>query len=213
VKQSKDSAENFVPLSHSLNKLREAASKCKGCELYKRATQTVFGEGSANAEVMFVGEQPGDVEDRDGHPFIGPAGKLLRKLLDEVGLDTKRVYFTNAVKHFNFEERGKRRLHSKPRVIHIEACHPWLEREIEAVEPKIIVCLGATAAYSVLGKRVTIAKVRGTLLQGDFSSKVYVTVHPSSLLRIPDRDDRHAAIAAFRDDLKHIAGLLSADAA
>ncbi len=199
------SAAGFLPAKYSLKSLRESASHCRGCDLYKYATQTVFGEGKARAKLMFVGEQPGDSEDREGHPFVGPAGKLLRKAMSEAGIDERSVYITNAVKHFKFIERGKRRIHNKPRVIEIRACRPWLEAEIETVRPEIVVALGATAAQALLGSGFRLTEHRGEIFASDLAKHVIATVHPSSILRARDDDARHAELARFVDDLKAIA--------
>jgi DNA polymerase len=208
MKPMTETAAPYVPHTSSLAKVRSAARACEGCELYKKATQTVFGEGAEKATVIFVGEQPGDIEDREGHPFVGPAGKLLHKLMAQAGIDESKAYLTNAVKHFNFEERGTRRLHAKPRPLHINACNPWLEAEVEHIQPKLIVALGATAARAVIGKNVTISKIRGTLIDSAFGTKAYVTIHPSAILRMPDHESRVAATREFIADLKKIAKLM-----
>ncbi len=201
----RESAAGFLPAKYSLKSLREAASHCHGCDLYKYATQTVFGEGKARAKLMFVGEQPGDSEDREGHPFVGPAGKLLRKAMSDAGIDERNVYITNAVKHFKFIERGKRRIHSKPRVIEIRACRPWLEAEIKTVRPEIVVALGATAAQALLGPAFRLTEHRGEVFSSELAGHVIATVHPSSILRAMDDESRHAELARFVDDLKQIA--------
>lgn len=188
-----------------MKSLRAAAAHCRGCDLYKRATQTVFGEGKARAKLMFVGEQPGDSEDKQGHPFVGPAGTLLRKAMNEVGIDPKSVYITNAVKHFKYIERGKRRIHQKPRTIEIEACSPWLEAEIKQVRPEVVVALGATAAQALLGSSFRLTKHRGEFFASDLAPKVTATVHPSSILRVPDSEARHREMVMFLADLKAIA--------
>jgi DNA polymerase len=185
--------------------LREAAACCRGCDLYKDATQTVFGEGAAHAKVMLVGEQPGDSEDREGHPFVGPAGKLLRRAMDEAGIAPRDVYITNAVKHFKYIWRGKRRIHNKPKVIEVRACRPWLEAEISVVQPEIVVALGATAAQTLLGSAFRLTAHRGEVVVSDLAPRVIATVHPSSILRAPDDDARHVELAEFIGDLKKVA--------
>ena len=198
------SAEPFVPAQHTLPVLAKAVRGCQGCDLYRHATQAVFGEGPADARVMFVGEQPGDQEDQQGKPFVGPAGQLWNKALLEAGIDRTRVYVTNAVKHFKFEERGVRRIHKKPRGLEVAACRPWLSAEIEQVDPRIIVALGATAALSVGGREFAIQKERGRLMPLAGGRQLLVTVHPSYLLRVPDTD-RQAEFARFVSDLRLVA--------
>ena len=198
------SAEPFVPRDHSLAALASAVRACKGCELYCNATQAVFGEGPARARVMFVGEQPGDQEDLQGKPFVGPAGQIWNRALGEAGIDRSTVYVTNAVKHFKFEERGKRRIHKKPRGVEVAACRPWLSAEIEQVNPRVIVALGATAALSVGGKEFAIQKERGKLMPIAGGRQLLITVHPSFLLRLPD-SDRAAEFSRFVEDLKLVA--------
>lgn len=183
------SAADFLPDQLTLESARDASKACKGCDLYRDATQTVFGEGASTARLMFVGEQPGDVEDRQGHPFIGPAGRLLDKALAEARIPREEVYVTNAVKHFKFIQRGKRRLHQKPVVRQVMACRPWLEAEIELVQPKVIVCLGATAAQSMLGRNVRITQERGKFIPLD-SREVFITAHPSAILRLRESSER-----------------------
>src|SRR5438093_12211828 len=170
-----NSARDFLPAERTLETLRDAARSCKGCEIYKNATQTVFGEGPQNASVVFVGEQPGDQEDRQGHPFVGPAGRLLDKALAEARIPRDEVYITNAVKHFKWIQRGKRRLHQKPSIRQVVACKPWLEAEIEVVHPKVIVCLGATAALSMVGRTVRITQERGKFFDTDSGAVVFTT--------------------------------------
>ena len=182
--------------------LRREASGCRACPLWKNATQTVFGEGPAEADLLFVGEQPGDREDRAGRPFVGPAGHMLDKALEEAGVDRKRAYVTNAVKHFKFEPRGKLRLHKKPNAGEISACKRWLFGEIDLLKPRLVVALGATAAQSLAGRPVPIAKNRGGTLTLANGLRVFLTVHPSSLLRVPDEADRKSAYAHFVDDLR-----------
>lgn len=188
-----------------LDALRAAAAGCTACDLHNIGTQTVFGEGPASAAVMLVGEQPGDVEDLRGRPFVGPAGKLLDRALAQAGIARECVYVTNAVKHFKWLPRGKKRLHAKPNAREIRACAPWLEGEIAAVRPKVIVCLGATAAQALLGPGFRLTERRGGFVQSALAPYVLATVHPSSLLRIADRDARHAAMARFVADLRRAA--------
>lgn len=184
------SAAEFLPGRRSLASLRKAARGCRGCDLYADATQTVFGEGPGRARVLFVGEQSGDMEDRAGHPFVGPAGRVLDEGLEAAGIPRKEVYVTNAVKHFKFEWRGKRRLHSKPRRLEVVACLPWLRAEIEVVKPEVIVCLGATAAQALLGPSFRLTRQRGTFVESDYAARLMATVHPSSVLRASDREGR-----------------------
>ena len=206
------SAAPFVPEQHTLPKLREAVQGCRGCDLYRNATQAVFGEGARHAEVMFVGEQPGDKEDLAGRPFVGPAGKLLDRALEEAGIDRSETYVTNAVKHFKWQARGKRRIHQKPSWSETAACRPWLEAEIDAVTPRVVVCLGATAAQSLLGRDFRVTQHRGEVLESDLAEHVTATVHPSSILRQQDDASREAEFAALVDDLRVVAGLLGAGA-
>ncbi len=197
------SAADFLPEKLTLSSLQQAAKGCRGCDLYKRGTQTVFGDGARRAEVMFVGEQPGDKEDLSGKPFVGPAGALLDRALLAAGIDRKQVYVTNAVKHFKWEPRGKRRIHKKPSSLEIAACRPWLDAEIEVVRPTVIVLLGATAAQSLLGKTFKVTQRRGEII--DQSGQLYLaTVHPSSILRAPDEQTRHEEMARFIDDLRQV---------
>jgi uracil-DNA glycosylase len=193
------------PASRDLDVLRAAAKKCKACPLWKSGTQTVFGEGPKHARIIFVGEQPGDKEDLEGKPFVGPAGRMLDKALEEAGVDRSETYVTNAVKHFKWEPAGKRRLHKKPNSREIAACRPWLLSEIESLQPELIVCLGVTAAQSVMQRPIKITEERGKLLDSSFGAKVLVTVHPSSLLRIQDQSDKEQAWKAFVRDLKILA--------
>jgi DNA polymerase len=186
----------------TINKVRETARECRACHLYRNATQTVFGEGPRQAEVMLVGEQPGDAEDLAGHPFVGPAGKLLDRALAEAGIDRKVVYVTNVVKHFKFEPRGKRRIHAKPNGAEIAACRPWLETEIALVKPRLLVCLGATAAQALLGKAFKVSQQRGRFVEAPLAPRVTATVHPSSILRAPDDESRRAEMARFVADLR-----------
>jgi uracil-DNA glycosylase len=194
------SAADFIPPRPTLPKLREAARGCRGCHLWVNATQTVFGEGSTSAEVMLVGEQPGDQEDRQGHPFVGPAGKLLDAALEHAGIDRSRVYVTNSVKHFKFViiERG-RRLHKKPSAGEVRACNPWLEEEIRLLKPRVIVALGATAAQALLGKQFRVTQQRGKPVVSGLAEAVIATVHPSAVLRARDADREQARRDFFRD--------------
>lgn len=202
------SAAAFIPPKPTLASLREAAKGCTACPLYKLGTQTVFGEGPAHAPLMLVGEQPGDYEDRMGRPFVGPAGKLLDRALAEAGVDRSRAYVTNAVKHFKWTARGKRRLHSKPSGPEIAACNAWLQAEIELVAPEVLVCLGATAAQALLGRDFRVTKARGTFIKSNFAPHVLATVHPSSLLRLPPQADPEAEFRRFVGDLRKIAEVL-----
>jgi len=207
--QSKDSAAEFFPTRKSLKAFRDAAADCKACDLWKRGTQTVFGEGTRRAEVFFVGEQPGNEEDLTGHPFVGPAGRLLNDALAEAGIDRAQTYVTNVVKHFKWEPRGKRRIHKKPNAGEIAACRPWLEAEISLVKPKVIVCLGATAAQALLGPKFRVSKQRGQFIESTLAPYILATVHPSSILRAPDDATRHAEKRRFIDDLKTVARVIS----
>jgi uracil-DNA glycosylase len=202
-------AAAFLPEKHDLSSLREAAEHCEGCPLFANATQTVFGAGPARADVVMVGEQPGDVEDRQGKPFVGPAGRLLDRLLEEAGIDRKRVYVTNAVKHFKWTPRGKRRLHSKPNSREIFACRPWLEAELEAITPELLVLLGATAAQSLLGAQFRITKHRGEPMETQWSPWTMATYHPSALLRSIDQPGEDQLRSDFLSDLKLVATKLS----
>ena len=207
---STGSAADFIPPNPTLTKLREAAAGCRGCDLWVNATQTVFGEGPRDADVMLVGEQPGDQEDRQGHPFVGPAGKLLDAGLEQAGINRKRVYVTNSVKHFKFIviERG-RRLHKKPSAGEIRACNPWLQEEIRMVKPRVIVALGATAAQALLGKQFRVTQHRGKPLPSEFAEAIVATVHPSAVLRAPD-DAREEARRELFADLQAVAQYLKA---
>jgi uracil-DNA glycosylase family protein len=194
-------AAPFVPEGADLEGLRAAAPSCRGCPLWEPATQVVFGRGEAGARLLLVGEQPGDVEDQQGVPFVGPAGRLLVSALDEAGVDRGDAYVTNAVKHFKFEQRGKRRIHQKPDVRHLSACHPWLEAELEAVAPGVVVAMGATAARAVLSRNVKIGEVRGRLLE-EPARPVIVTTHPSAVLRLRGREGYDEAFGALVGDLR-----------
>lgn len=201
-------AKPLIPKNPSLASLRAAAADCKACPLWQLGTQTVFGEGPARPRIMFVGEQPGDQEDLQGHPFVGPAGKLLDKALEEAGLERNEIYITNAVKHFNWEPRGKRRIHKKPNTLEITACKPWVEAEIDVLEPEVIVCLGAIAAQALLGKQFRVSVSRGQFVDSALAPYVLATVHPASLLRAPDEETRRLEIKRFVDDLRQVANLL-----
>ena len=198
-------ATSKVPDQLSLPALREAAAVCRACDLYKTGTQTVFGEGAEHAQVMFVGEQPGDREDREGKPFVGPAGRVLDEALEEAGIDRKRVYITNAVKHFKWKPQGKRRLHQKPNAAEINACRPWLDGEIAMVKPHLLVLLGATAAQALLGRDFRVSVQRGQLMERPALPPMMATVHPSSILRAPDDETREIEMRAFVQDLKRVA--------
>jgi uracil-DNA glycosylase len=201
-------ATPFLPERSSLTALREAAAGCRGCHLWRHATQTVFGEGMKKARVVFVGEQPGDKEDRAGRPFVGPAGRELDRALDEVGIDRAEVYVTNVVKHFAFEERGKRRMHRTPKRFEIDACKPWLEEELRVVAPEALVLLGATAAKSLLGSSFRITRERGRPLDSDLANLVLATAHPSSILRQRTDEDRYEERRLFTEDLRVVAEAL-----
>jgi len=196
------------PSRITLTRVREDARNCRACDLYKHATRTVFGEGPAKATLMLIGEQPGDAEDLSGHPFVGPAGQLLDRALADAGIDRRAVYLTNAVKHFKFEPRGKRRFHKKPRASEIAACRPWLDAEIALVKPRVIVCLGATAAQDLLGKSFKVTAHRGVFVPSPLAPRVLATVHPSSILRASDVDARRAEMQRFVSDLRVAAGEL-----
>jgi uracil-DNA glycosylase len=198
---AKISAVDFLPQRHDLRSLKEAAKDCRGCDLYRNSTQTVFGEGRASSTILFVGEQPGDQEDLAGHPFVGPAGHLLDACMEEAGIDRKTAYVTNAVKHFKWEPRGKRRIHKKPSMREVAACRSWLTAEIEAVKPRLIVCLGATAAQSLLGPAFRVTKDRGRIIEVAGYPPVLATVHPSSILRAESHEDRESERRLFIADL------------
>jgi len=198
----------LIPNKGSLDELRAAAAECEACPLYKNATQTVFGEGPEGAAVMFVGEQPGDSEDLSGHPFVGGAGKLLDRCLKAAGIDRSRAYVTNAVKHFKWVPRGTRRIHSKPGSLEIAACFPWLEAEIAALQPRVIVALGATAAQALFGRAFRVTRDRGRPIPSRWAPYALATVHPSALLRAPDEATRHRETERFIDDLRQVAALL-----
>ncbi len=198
-------ASSLIPPEPTIERLQEAAGGCQACELWQLGTQTVFGEGPAQARVLLVGEQPGDQEDRQGHPFVGPAGRVLDEALEAAGIAREDVYLTNAVKHFRWEARGKRRIHKKPSVEHVDACKPWLEAEIATVRPEVVVCLGATAAQALLGRSFRVSRQRGELIQRD-GTTITATVHPSSILRMPDT--RAQEMEAFVADLRAVTELL-----
>jgi uracil-DNA glycosylase len=203
-----DSAGPWVPERPTLPRLRGAVDGCRGCPLWQNATQAVFGEGRARAPVMLVGEQPGDQEDLEGRPFVGPAGRVLDEALAEAGVDRDATYVTNAVKHFKWEARGKRRIHAKPTWSETTACRPWLEAELAVVKPRVLVCLGATAAQSLLGKQFRVTKQRGEWIESELAELVTATIHPSAILRQRDADARHAEMARFVDDLRKVAAVL-----
>lgn len=198
------SAEDYLPSRLNLNALRKAAEHCKGCDLYKNATQTVFGEGPRRAQMILLGEVP-DEEDKQGKPFVGPAGRLLDDSLEEAGISRDEVYVTNAVKHFRWEPRGKRRLHKTLTWRQIEACRPWLQAEILVIKPEVLVCLGATAAQTMLGRDFRLTKHRGEFFHGDEVNSITATYHPSAILRAPEKSDRERMRAEFVEDLHHVA--------
>jgi uracil-DNA glycosylase family protein len=200
-------AAPLVPDRPTLKKLRVAAAGCKACPLWETGTQTVFGEGSPDAELVFVGEQPGDEEDKAGRPFVGPAGRLLDQALDEAGIDRKLAYVTNVVKHFKWQPRGKRRIHQKPNAAEIAACRPWLDAELTLLKPKVLVCLGATAAQALLGRQFRVSKDRGVPVESELAPVVMATVHPSAILR---SEDRERELALFVEDLRRVAEALRA---
>lgn len=204
------SAADFLPPTRSLRALREAAAHCRGCDLYKNATQTVFGEGAARAPAVFVGEQPGNSEDLAGRPFVGPAGRVLHEAMSESGIEPRDVYVTNAVKHFKFVVRGKRRIHKKPRVVEVRACKPWLDAEIARIRPALVVALGATAAQALFGNDFRLTRSRGRLVRADGAPAMLATIHPSAILRAPDAEARHAERRRFVADLRVAAAVLRA---
>jgi uracil-DNA glycosylase len=197
------------PETDDLQVVAAAASGCQACHLWRHATQTVFGEGIVKAEIMLVGEQPGDQEDKQGHPFVGPAGKILSNSLAEAGIDPGTTYTTNAVKHFKWEPRGNRRLHKRPIYREVKACYPWLESEIELVDPEVIVCLGSTAAQSLIAKDIKVTQHRGEFMPGPLGHTCFITVHPSSILRAIDDETRRTEKARFVDDLRAVAKYLA----
>ena len=208
-KSSQGSAEDFFPEKLTLPSLGKAAADCQACDLWKRGTQTVFGEGRRRAKVMFIGEQPGNEEDLQGRPFVGPAGKLFDSALKEAGIDRSQTYVTNVVKHFKWEPRGKRRIHKKPNAEEIAACRPWLQAEIALLKPDVIAALGATAAQSLLGSKFRVTQQRGEFLKSDLAPYVMATVHPSSILRAPDDETRKLELHRFIDDLKKLARVIN----
>lgn len=199
---TREARDALLPDLDSIPEERAAALRCRACPLWRNATQTVFGDGPTRAKIVIVGEQPGDKEDLAGKPFVGPAGAMLRTAMEEAGLDIDTAYVTNAVKHFKFEARGKRRIHAKPGATEIKACYPWLKKELELIQPKLVLVLGATALTAVLGKAGTIAKLRGRAIALESGATAVVTTHPSALLRIPDKLAKAAAYRAFVKDLK-----------
>jgi uracil-DNA glycosylase family protein len=201
----KETAAPLIPARPSLSNLREASAGCRACPLGESGTQTVFGEGRKAADVMLVGEQPGDKEDLEGRPFVGPAGRLLDRALDRAGIDRRNVYVTNVVKHFKWEARGKRRIHKKPNLAEISACKPWLEAEISVVRPRAVVALGATAAQALWGRNFKVSRQRGEFVESELAPLATATVHPSSILRAPDDDARKKAMNEFVADLERIA--------
>jgi DNA polymerase len=208
-KSENTSADDLIPKQLTFLSLKAAAAECKACDLWKKGTQTVFGEGRRRANVIFVGEQPGNEEDLTGKPFVGPAGRLFDEALAEAGIDRKQTYVTNVVKHFKWEPRGKRRIHKKPNAVEINACRPWLEAEIALVKPQVIVALGATAAQALLGPKFLVTKQRGKFLESTLAPYIMATVHPSSILRAPDDETRRLEYRHFVNDLKKLARVMS----
>jgi uracil-DNA glycosylase len=206
------SAKDFFPEKKTLSGFRKAAEDCKACDLWERSTQTVFGEGTSRADVLFVGEQPGNEEDLSGKPFVGPAGRFLDKALEEAGIDRNRAYVTNVVKHFKWEPRGKKRIHEKPNARERAACRPWLDAEIALIKPKVIVCLGATAAQTLLGPKFRVTKDRGRPIDSPLAPFVVATIHPSAILRAPDEETRHCEMRLFIEDLEQVGLLLRSGA-
>jgi uracil-DNA glycosylase len=211
MRVGKRSAAEFVPEANSLSAVRAAAARCHGCPLWQAATQTVFGEGPREARVMLVGEVPGDQEDRAGRPFVGPAGRLLDRALEAAGVERGDAYVTNAVKHFKWEPRGKRRLHRRPIPAEIDACRPWLRKEIEIVRPLVLVCLGATASQALLGRVFRVSEERGKFIPSALAPYVMATIHPSALLRLPGDWARAAEMQRFISDLELVRGVLAAE--
>src|SRR5215467_630497 len=209
MRKLSESAEHLIPDSPTLSSLREAAAGCKACPLWENATQTVFGEGRSHAKMMLVGEQPGNEEDLEGRPFVGPAGRLLDEALEEAGIDRGQVYVTNVVKHFKWQRQGKRRIHEKPKEREIQACKPWLEAEIAVIKPRLIVALGATAAQSLFGKQFRVTRQRGELMQSSLAPFVMATIHPSAILRAPDDQTRRSERLRFVEELKKAARLVA----
>src|SRR3954451_2312224 len=207
---NRPSAAALIPAELTWPNLHDAAAGCRACPLWERGTQTVFGEGATQARLMFVGEQPGNEEDLAGHPFVGPAGRLLDEALEEAGIDRSQAYVTNVVKHFKWEPRGKRRIHAKPNSVEIAACVPWLQAELQVVKPRVLVCLGATAAQALLGRQFRVTQDRGKWIESSLAPYVMATVHPSSILRSPDSETRHAEMAHLVADLRPVAHILQA---
>ena len=210
-KRAEETAAPLIPKNPTIEKLREVARSCKACPLWKLGTQTVFGEGSPKARVMLVGEQPGNDEDLAGKPFVGPAGKILDRALADAGIERGEVYVTNAVKHFKWEPKGKRRKHKKPNSSEIAACRPWLQAELDAIKPDVLICLGATAAQVLIGKNFKVSQQHGKWVASELAPHVLATVHPSSILRAPDESARHAAMKEFTNDLKKAAKIISSE--
>jgi uracil-DNA glycosylase len=208
AKRPTDDAAKLIPDHPTLDRVRATAKDCRACDLWRHATQTVFGEGARKARLMLIGEQPGDAEDLAGHPFVGPAGKLLDRALEDAGIDRAGIYVTNVVKHFKWEPRGKRRIHKKPNAREIAACRPWLDTEIALVKPRAIVCLGATAAQALLGRQFKVTAERGAFISSPLAPLVLATVHPSSILRAPDDETRRQELKRFTADLRKVARAL-----
>ena len=205
AKRIADKPRSLIPMTRTLEELRRDARTCKACDLWRKGTQTVFGGGAAHPQIMFVGEQPGNQEDLEGKPFVGPAGKLLNTALEEAGIDRSKTYVTNAVKHFKWEPRGKRRIHKNPNAAEINACRPWLDAEISVLKPQVIVCLGATAAQALLGRDFRVTQQRGELMKSSLAPFIMATVHPSSILRAPDDETRRTEMQRFIQDLQQLA--------
>jgi uracil-DNA glycosylase len=203
-----ESAADYLPSRPTLSSLREAAAGCRACPLWQTGAQTVFGEGPKAASVMFVGEQPGDQEDKQGRPFVGPAGRVFDQALEHAGIPRDETYVTNAVKHFKWVARGKRRIHAKPTWTEVATCRPWLDAELGVVRPRVLVCLGATAAQALLGKQFRVTKERGTWVDSELAERVTATIHPSSILRQQDEESRRREMDAFVDDLRIVAAVL-----
>src|SRR5258705_5746455 len=208
AKRPTDDAATLIPDRPTLDNVRAAARDCRACDLWRHATQTVFGKGARKAGLMLIGEQPGDAEDLAGHPFVGPAGQLLDRALEDAGIDRAGVYVTNVVKHFKWEPRGKRRIHKKPSAREIAACRPWLDTEIALLEPRAIICLGATAAQALLGRQFKVTAERGKFITSPLAPLVLATVHPSSILRAPDDETRRQELKRFTADLRKVARAL-----